>query len=335
MVTELRGTSDADLLERPNPLEPPEAPLGAPKEAGRPEPIAAKAVVIIPAHNEARSIGSVVVKALRYVDLVVVVDDGSKDDTAEVAADAGAILLRHGVNRGKGAALNTGFKKAFELGAEVVVTLDGDGQHLPEEMPRLIAPILRQGADIVVGSRYLDSNSDVPRVRVLGHQVFNKITSLSSGVSVTDSQSGYRAFSRAALEAIQFNSQGFSVESEMQFLARDYRLKVAEVPIIIRYDDKPKRNVFMQGFGVLNGILQLIGQHRPLMFMCVPGMVALAISVGLGVLVVNIYSELQVLATGYALLTVLFAIAGLVLVNTGIMLHSVRGLLLDLVRPRR
>lgn len=333
MVTELRETSEADLLERTEePIDDPVAEVRAPARAAR---AAANVVVIIPAHNEARSIGSVVVKARRYVDAVVVVDDGSKDDTAEVAADAGAILVRHRVNRGKGAALNTGFRKAYDLDAEVVVTLDGDGQHLPEEMPRLISPILRGQADIVVGSRYLDANSDVPRVRVVGHQIFNSITNLSSGVAVSDSQSGYRAFSKEALEAIRFNSQGFSVESEMQFLARDYRLRVAEVPIIIRYDDKPKRNVFVHGLMVLNGILQLIGQHRPLLFMCVPGLVAIAVAIVLGWTVVGIYSEAQVLATGYALLTVMFAIAGLVLVNTGIMLHSVRGLLLDLIRPRR
>jgi glycosyltransferase involved in cell wall biosynthesis len=323
MVTEVRGTTDAELAERPNPLDQISDQTADVHDADRHPLHAARVVAIIPAHNEARSIGSVVVKTLRYADL-----------TADVASDAGAIVLRHSVNQGKGAALNTGFKKAFELGAEVVVTLDGDGQHLPEEMPRLVTSILKHGADIVVGSRYLDSNSDVPRVRVLGHQVFNAITSLSSGVAVSDSQSGYRAFSKAALGAIRFNSKGFSVESEMQFLARDYHLKVTEVPIVIRYDDKPKRNVFMQGLGVLNGILRLIGQHRPLLFMCVPGLLALVASVTLGILVVNIYAEHQILATGYALLTVLLAIAGLVLVNTGVMLHSVRGLLLDLVRPR-
>ncbi|MDA8219852.1 MAG: glycosyltransferase family 2 protein [Dehalococcoidales bacterium] len=296
--------------------------------------VAQKIVIVIPAYNEERFIGSVVLKALKFGDTVLVVDDGSSDETAEIAAAAGAIVVQHAVNSGKGVALRTAFRKARELGADVVVTLDADGQHLPEEMAMVAAPVLRGEADIVVGSRYLERTSEVPSHRIWGHAVFNLITNGASGVTVTDSQSGYRAFSAKALTALSFHSNGFSVESEMQFLARENGLRVAEVPITIRYRDKPKRNVIVHGLMVLNGILQLIGQHRPLLFFGVPGFISLLVGMLWGVWVVEIYRMTSTLAIGYALIAVFLSIVGVLALFTGVMLHSVRGLLLSLVRPR-
>src|SRR5262245_3312134 len=206
-----------------------------------------KVLVIIPAYNEERFIGSVVLKVRQHAENVIVVDDGSTDGTAEIAQAAGAVVVKHPVNKGKGAALNTGFQRARQLEPEVVVLLDGDGQHLPEEVPILIAPVLRGEADIVVGSRYLQKHSRVPAHRVWGHQAFNWLTNLISGTRVTDSQSGYRAFSARALELISFNSESFSVESEMQLLARQHDLRLAEVSVTIRYPDKPKRSVIGHG----------------------------------------------------------------------------------------
>jgi glycosyltransferase involved in cell wall biosynthesis len=291
-------------------------------------------VAVIPAYNEERCIGSVALQAQRYAESVIVVDDGSTDATADIAADAGAIVIRHQQNQGKGVALNTGFRAAHRMGAEVVVTLDADGQHRPEELAAVVAPVLNGEADIVVGSRYLADRSNVPPVRILGHRIFNFITNRSSGVSVTDSQSGFRAFSINALKTLYFSSRGFSVESEMQFLARDHALKVTEVPIgIVYHQEPPKRNVLIHGLGVLNGILRLIGQHRPLLFLCVPGFIIFLLGTIMGLRVIEIYHSSQELATGYALITLLFTVTGLLTVYTGVMLHSVRGLLLTLLRP--
>jgi glycosyltransferase involved in cell wall biosynthesis len=296
---------------------------------------AGKVVVIIPAFNEERFIGSVVLKALKQASTVIVIDDGSNDATADVAEMAGALVVRHPANQGKGAALNTGFCAAHNLAPDAIVVIDGDGQHLPEEMSYVLAPVLADQADIVVGSRYLEQRSDVPRHRVLGHRVFNLLTNVASGVSASDSQSGFRAFSTRAMEAICFSSTGFSVESEMQFLARDLGLRFQEVPITIRYQDKPKRNVIAHGLLVLNGMLRLIGQHRPLFFFSVPGLILLMASVMWGVIVMNRFDETHQLATGYALMCILFAMSGLVLVSTGFTLHSMRGLLLDFMRVWR
>ena len=292
-------------------------------------------ILIVPAYNEERFIGSVVIKARRHVDIVIVVDDGSTDATADIAAEAGALVERLGTNQGKGVALNHGFRKALSLGADVVVTIDADGQHLPDEIPLIAQPAQRGEADIVVGSRYMDERSDVPGHRVFGHRLFNLLNRGVSGISLTDSQSGFRAFSARALRAMNLHSHGFSVESEMQFLAREQKLKMVEVPIVIQYLDRPKRSVVQHGLMVLNGTLQLVGQYRPLLFMGVPGVLMLLIGLFWGANVVDIYTRTHTLAVGYALISVLLATLGTVSVSTGIILHSVRGLLIDLIRPAR
>jgi glycosyltransferase involved in cell wall biosynthesis len=291
-------------------------------------------VAVIPAFNEARFIGSVVLLARQNVQAVVVVDDGSTDTTAAIAEAAGAVVVRHAKNRGKGAALNTGLHKARELNPSAVITLDGDGQHLPGEMAAVVAPILAHQADIVVGSRYLEKKSDVPSHRVLGHWAFNLLTNRASGVNLTDSQSGFRAFSPAAVDTLVFQSDGFSVESEMQFIAHERGLRMLEVPVTISYLDKPKRPVTTHGLMVLNGVLRFVGQYRPLLFFGVIGLVALAIGIAWGLLVIDIYSRTKMLAVGYALLSLLFGLGGTLCLFCGIILHSVRGLLLDIVAGR-
>jgi glycosyltransferase involved in cell wall biosynthesis len=288
-------------------------------------------IAIIPAYNEERFIGSVVLKAKKYVDTVMVIDDGSMDLTAEIAQAAGALVVPMEHNRGKGAALNYGFQKARELGAHAVVILDADGQHRPEEIPTVMAPIQEERADIVVGSRYLERNSRVPFARILGHRFFNSFTNWLTGTHVTDSQSGFRAFSNRALQQINFESKDFSVESEMQFLATRKDLKLVEVPIVIRYTDQAKRPVISHGVSVLNGILRLIGQNRPLLFFGVPGVMVLLVGLLWGAWVVEIYSRSQTLAVGYALISVMLSIIGMFSLFTGIILHSVRALLHELV----
>jgi len=293
-----------------------------------------KILAIIPAYNEERFIGSVVLKVRQHAHSVLVVDDGSTDGTAEIAEAAGAIVVRHAENKGKGAALNSGFRRARQLEPEVVVLLDGDGQHLPEEIPVVIAPVLRGEADIVIGSRYLQKHSQVPTHRVWGHRVFNRLTNLISGTHTTDSQSGYRAFSARALQLISFDSDKFSVESEMQFLAHEHNLRLAEVSVTIRYLDKPKRSVISHGLVVLNGILRLVSQHRPLFFFSVPGSLMLLAGLAWGAWVVVLFNVRRELAVGYALISVLLSIVGTLALFTGIILHSVRALLLELVRRR-
>ena len=291
-------------------------------------------VVVIPAYNEERFIGSVILRAQKLVDKVIVVDDGSVDATAEIAQTAGAIVMQHKQNRGKGVALNTGFEYARTLAPEMVITLDADGQHIPEEIVKLSEPILNGKADIVVGSRYLEKTSQVPLHRIWGHHFFNIMTGQASRVPLTDSQSGFRAFSKRALDAIRFKSNGFSVESEMQFLAHECKLNIVEVPITIHYYDRPKRSVMVHGLAVLNGLLRLIGQYRPLLFLGVTGLILMAAGVAWALPVINIYRKSQVFPLGHFFISVALNLSGLFSLFTGIILHSVRGLLLDLLRSQ-
>lgn len=290
--------------------------------------------VIVPAYNEERFIGSVVLKTLKYADIVLVVDDGSTDGTADIAAAAGAEVIRHSHNMGKGAALNTGFSWARTQDVDVVVTIDADGQHFPEDLPAVIQPILANQADIVVGSRYLQVDWDVPRHRVLGHHVFNAVTNQLSGVKVTDSQSGFRAFSCRALMTISFASEGFAVESEMQFLAREHDLRMREVPVTIKYLDKPKRPVISHGLMVLNGILRLMGQHRPLLYFGAPGVLLQLVGLFGFIQVADIYYATQTMPVPVTLISGLALLLGTLAFFTGLILHSMRGLLLNILKPR-
>ena len=291
-----------------------------------------RVVIVIPAFNEERFIGSVVLKLRAYPVSIIVVDDGSSDQTAPIARAAGAQVISHACNQGKGAALNTGLQAARRLEPDVVVFIDGDGQHLPEQLPRLVGPVLSGEADLVVGSRYLLPPEGVPSGRVGGHRFFNWLTRSASGVPVSDSQSGYRALSWSACCQELFHSSGFSVESEMQFLAGAHGLKVMEVPVTIYYADKPKRPAWQQGLRVLNGVLKLAGQYRPLFSFGIPGALLLVVGIGAGFWVVQRFLEVRQIAIGTALLSLLASMSGLIMLSTGFTLHSVRGLLFDMLR---
>lgn len=292
-------------------------------------------LVVVPAFNEERFIGSVVLLTLRFADTVIVVDDGSIDATAEIAEAAGAKVLRHPNNLGKAQALNTAFQMARDYRPDVVVTLDADGQHLPEELMKVAGPVLRGEADLVIGSRYLKRPFHVPRHRYIGHCFLNWLTGTASGVQTSDSQSGFRAFSPRALSCSEFLSQGFSVEAEMQFIAGQQGLRMVEVPITIRYIDKPKRPVLQQGFHVLKGVLKLTGQYRSLFFFGFPGLMLFLFGVGYGAAEVDFLIQTHHMAIGSTFVCVLLFVAGLILISTAIILHSVRGLLIDLLRPHR
>lgn len=294
-------------------------------------------VAVIPAHNEERFIGSVVLAASKYVDTVLIVDDGSTDDTALVAAAAGAKVISMETNSGKGAALARGIETAMKSGnIEALVLMDGDGQHQPKELPEVVRPILEGSADIVVGSRFLEIESDIPWWRQIGQHGLTWVTNSASGVPLTDSQSGFRALSpRAAMLLTQHQSRGFSVESEMQFLIKEHGLRVQEVPISCVYAEPPKRNPFVHGVQVLDGILRLVGQSRPMLFFGVPAILLLVAGMFMGNGMVAIFNSTQQLSLGYALTTMLLIILGAIGLSTGVILHSVRALLVRMLKDKR
>jgi len=279
-------------------------------------------VVVIPAYNEERFIASVVFQARPYAEHVIVVDDGSHDRTASMAAAAGATVIRQPENLGKAAALNAGFARARTLKPRVVVCLDGDAQHEPAEVPVLAAPVLADEADVVVGSRFLETKSDIPGWRQVGQHALTAMTNGLSGLPLSDSQSGYRAFSPTAVDLLRFTSQGLSVESEMQFLLEPAGLRVVEVPISVRYQDGNKRNPFVHGLQVIDSMISLVARRRPLLFFSLPGLLLALVGAGLGLRVAHIYNFSGDLAIGTAILTTLIFTVGMLLGVTGVILHS-------------
>lgn len=293
------------------------------------QPGTARVLTAIPAYNEDRYVGSVVLKLRAAGYAVLVVDDGSSDQTVAIARAAGAEVVQHPANLGKAAAVRTAFERARQLDVDALVLLDGDSQHDPSEVGRVAAPILSGAADMVVGSRYAGVRSLVPRWRVIGQHALTLATNLGSGVRLSDSQSGFRAFSRRAVHGMTFHRTGFSVESEMQFEAKALGLRVAEVPIHVHYQLPEKRNAVRQGLNVLDVVLRLAAQHRPLLFFSVPGLLVFLAGLALGLQVVHIYDATLTLAVGYALITVLLCIVGILAIFVGVMLHAIRQLLRD------
>ena len=222
-----------------------------------------KIVVGIPAFNEERSIASIVARSLPHASTVVVVDDGSADGTSALALGAGATVIRHQFNSGKGVAVATLFNFAIQSQADVLVLLDGDGQHDPAEIPLLVSRCLADDADVVVGSRFHpNAKSSTPWVRRLGQIAFNGMTAVASGVRCSDSQSGFRAFNRRAFCSMHLTESSFSVESEMQFEYRTRGLRLTEVPISCSYEHPPKRNVLSHGAMVLSRLTRMGFQRR-------------------------------------------------------------------------
>ncbi|MDD5145558.1 MAG: glycosyltransferase family 2 protein [Candidatus Pacebacteria bacterium] len=185
---------------------------------------------IIPAYNEERNIGKVIEGIKKYTNNIIVVDDGSNDGTSKIARKEGVKVYRHIINRGLGGALGTGIKAALSENADIILTIDADGQHDPEEIPNLLKPIVSGDADVVIGSRFL-KNQRMPIFRKTGNYFFNFITFLFFGIWSTDSQSGMRVFNKKAAESLRTLTSGMEVSSEIMTDIKTNELRLKEVPI--------------------------------------------------------------------------------------------------------
>lgn len=197
--------------------------------------------VVVPAYNESRVIGGVVEELVARGSRVVVVDDGSSDDTAAAASRAGAIVLRHAVNRGQGAALQTGIAFALRSGAEQIVTFDSDGQHAAEDVDALVAPLVAGRADVVLGSRFLGSSEGMPGGRKALLALAVVFTRVASGARVTDTHNGLRAFTRAAAAKLDIRLDRMAHASEILDQIVRQGLRYEEVPVHVRYTDYSRR----------------------------------------------------------------------------------------------
>lgn len=286
-------------------------------------------IAAMPAYNEERSIAKMVLGCRKYVDLVVVVDDGSIDATGEIAEALGAYVVRHPENKGYGAALKTCFDTAKKLNADQMVIIDSDGQHDPAEIPRLFKP-LNGEIDIVIGSRFCDGNDqNIPAYRKAGMKVLDTATNFAGGINVSDSQSGYRAYGKRAIEAIRISGKGMSAGSEILLQIKDYDLKFKEVPINCSYDveDASTQNPISHGVGVLLTLIHDMELRRPLYYFTMPGIVLVAVGIGMGLDFLRTFYHGGSLAFGPTLLMILLTAIGSFMALTGIMLHSISRLI--------
>ncbi len=246
-------------------------------------------VAIIPAFNEGLTIGSVVLGAKKHVSKVIVVDDGSTDRTSEIAALAGADVITLNENHGKAYAVKRGFAEISDKNTSVAVIIDADGQHDTEEIDKVIDPIVKGEADLVIGSRLIEDDHGIPFYRRIGQQMLNKATNLGSQKKVTDTQSGFRAVSATGINNMDFSSDGYGLESSMIFHFASRGLRIAEVPISVNYKvpHKHKQNSVTMGFGLMNHLITLISLKRPLMFIGVPGFLFTFIGALLGLACLN------------------------------------------------
>jgi len=204
--------------------------------------------VIIPAYNEAKHLGDVITRTNKFCKDIIVVDDGSRDKTRAVAKAGNAVVLTHLVNLGKGAALKTGCDFAISHGADILIALDADGQHDPEEIPRFLAG-LQEGSSIVFGIRQF--NQAMPLVLRFGNWAISLCANLLYHVRLSDTQCGYRAFTREAYGKIRWNSSDYSMESEIVAKTGRERLKYSQIPITTVYSDKYKGTTVLDGIRIM------------------------------------------------------------------------------------
>ncbi|MBW2996342.1 glycosyltransferase family 2 protein [Candidatus Woesearchaeota archaeon] len=202
--------------------------------------------VIIPAYNEEKRIASVINKVKKYVDNVVVVDDGSKDDTGKVANKTGAFVLVHILNLGKGAGVKTGCDFALKRGAEKLILIDADGQHDADEIPRFLKAL--EEADVVFGSRGI--NKKMPWVFRMGNRFLNSMMGFLFGIKLKDTQCGYRAFTAEAYKKVKWRASDYSMESEMIANVGKRHLRYKEIPIETLYLDKYKGTTMFDGIKI-------------------------------------------------------------------------------------
>ena len=279
-------------------------------------------LVCIPAFNEEGAIGKLVKKTLSYVDSVVVCDDGSSDNTTKEAEDSGAHVIVHNENRGKGSALKSLFEHARHSSADIIVTIDGDGQFLPEEIKKLTKPIIENISDVVVGYRF-DDDTEMPSYRKIGNKILDHATNIVSSIPIRDTQSGFRAYSKKAIELIEFSNDGFTADSEILINASKHDLRISEEKITVVYDTGRRtstKNPILHGSGVLGSLIEMILVKHPLKYLGVPGLIIIFCGIILSSYTISIFNETQLLPIPFALVSVGILLLGfLLLLSSGIL----------------
>ena len=272
-------------------------------------------------------------KLKKIYDQVIVCDDGSTDLTGPIAEKMGAIVVTHPKNLGYGAAIRSLFTKFIELDADILVTFDADGQHRVEDIENVIEPIIKNKADITIGSRFLDdNNTDVPTYRKLGIKTITNITNIGTESKLTDSQSGFRAYHKRVIPDIFPSEHGMGVSTEILIKANRKQLRIREVSIKVLYEgDTSTHHPVSHGVSVILSTMKFISIEHPLKFYGIPGLIFLGIGLIFMIWTIQVFSESRVVLTNVALVGLASTILATMLLMTAIMLYS----LVNVVREGR
>ena len=291
-----------------------------------------KITIGIPAYNEEKNIAKIITKLKKITDSIIVCDDGSSDMTSEIAKNLGVIVISHKKNMGYGAAIRTIFEKSAEIGSDILVTFDADGQHKVEDVSRVLRPLENSEADIVIGSRFLGKQSNVPNYRKLGIKVITQVTNSSLKTKLTDSQSGFRAYSKQVLSKISLSEIGMGISTEILIKASSEGLRITEVPITILYSgDTSTHNPVSHGTSVLFSTIKFTSIEHPLKFYGIPSVIFLTIGVIFTSLAVQYYVDIGRLNTDLTLIGAGTILVGIILLISAILLYS----LVSVVREKR
>jgi len=280
----------------------------------------------IPAYNEEKTIAKVILLAQKHVDKVIVCDDGSTDLTADIAQKMGAVVIQHSKNLGYGAAIQSLFDRARTLEADVMLTLDADGQHNADEIPNLLKPIQDGKADIIIGSRFMkETNNKVPRYRRVGIKLITKMSNSTLKGKISDAQSGFRTYNKKAVQGLRILENGMGVSTEILLKAEELGLRVAEVPITVNYKglDASTHNPVRHGLQVIGTILKLVVEERPLFYLGIPGVALLFVGMLFGLWTLQIYAAGGYVATNIALASIAFGLVGVFALFTSITLYAI------------
>ena len=277
----------------------------------------------IPAYNEEKNIASIIVKLKKISSKIIVCNDGSTDSTGLIAEELGAIVISHQKNLGYGAGIKSIFLKAKEIGTEVLVTLDADGQHDVNEIDKLLKPITDDKCDIVIGSRFLSETENVPSYRKLGINVITKLTNASIKKNLTDSQSGFRAYNKKVIEQIPLSESGMGVSTEILIKASSKEFRIVEVPITISYGgDTSTHNPVTHGTSVIFSTIKYTSIEHPLKFYGIPSVILLIIGAVLTYFAIEYYVDIGRLNTNLTVVSAGIVLVGIVLLITAILLYS-------------
>jgi len=293
-----------------------------------------KIAIGIPAYNEEKNVASIIVKLEKLTHQIIVCNDGSTDLTEDIAKKMGAIIVNHPKNLGYGAAIRSLFLKARDLEVDVLITFDADGQHRVEDINAVLEPIKNGDADIVIGSRFLkdEAGKGLPGYRKIGIKTITTLTAASIEDELTDSQSGFRAYTKKALQEITPSDYGMGVSTEILIKANKKGLKIREVPIEILYEGQTsKHNPVSHGLSVILSTMKFISIEHPLRFYGIPGVIFLAIGLFFIVWTLQAFSETRQIITNISLIGIGSIILSTILMMTAILLYS----LVSVVRERR